>query len=94
MIVDSSVLVAVLLRERGYEDLERRLGAADSLGVGAPTLVETAVVTHARVGALSRTLLPDCSTTSKRRASSSVNGTGPWLSPRSHVTARGAIRPG
>ncbi len=57
MIVDSSVLVAVLLRERGYEDLERRLGAADSLGVGAPTLVETAVVTHARVGALSRTLL-------------------------------------
>lgn len=57
MIVDSSVLLAVVLREQGYEALEESLGTAEFLGVGAPTLVETAIVLHARVGALSRTLL-------------------------------------
>lgn len=57
MIVDSSVLVTVLLREQGYEPLQVRMGGAESVRVGAPTLVETAVVVHARIGALSRTVL-------------------------------------
>jgi ribonuclease VapC len=57
VIVDSSALVAVVLREQGYERLEQELGAATSVGVGAPTLVEAAVVLHAHIGALSRTLL-------------------------------------
>ena len=57
MIVDSSALLAVVLREEGYERLEHELGQGESVGVGAPTLAETAVVLHARVGALSRTLL-------------------------------------
>lgn len=57
MIVDSSALLAVVLRERGHERIEQQLGTADTVGVGAPTLVETAVVLHARIGALSRTLL-------------------------------------
>ena len=57
MIVDSSALLAIVLREQGYEPLERALGEAARVGVGAPTLVETAIVLHARVGALSRTLL-------------------------------------
>lgn len=57
MIVDSSALLAVVLREQGYEPLEQAMGAAEHVGVGAPTLVETAVVLHARIGALSRTLL-------------------------------------
>lgn len=57
MIVDSSALLAVVLREQGYESLEQAMGAAEHVGVGAPTLVETAVVLHARIGALSRTLL-------------------------------------
>lgn len=57
MIVDSSALLAIVLREQGYERLELALGSAESVGVGAPTLVETAVVLHSRIGALSRTLL-------------------------------------
>ncbi len=57
MIVDSSALLAVVLREQGYEPLEQAMGAAAQVGVGAPTLVEAAVVLHSRIGALSRTLL-------------------------------------
>ncbi len=57
MIADSSALLAVILRERGYEPVAEALGAADRVGIGAPTLVETSIVLHARVGALSRTLL-------------------------------------
>jgi len=57
VIVDSSALLAVVLREQGFESLEQTMGAAPHIGVGAPTLVETAIVLHARIGALSRTLL-------------------------------------
>jgi ribonuclease VapC len=57
VIADSSALLAVLLREQGFEPLEETLGRAPFVGVGAPTLAETAIVLHARVGALSRTLL-------------------------------------
>lgn len=57
MIADSSAILAVVLREHGYEPLEQAMGTAAFVGVGAPTLVETAIVLHARVGALSRTLL-------------------------------------
>lgn len=57
MIVDSSALVSVLLRARGYERFERAMGAAASVGVGTPTLVEAAIVLHSRIGALARTVL-------------------------------------
>ena len=57
MILDSSALVAIALREKGYERLEDAAGATDSNGVGTPTLVETGVVLHRRVGALSRTIV-------------------------------------
>jgi hypothetical protein len=44
LIVDSSAIVAVLNREPGFEELERRMSEAEALEIGAPTLVECAVV--------------------------------------------------
>jgi uncharacterized protein with PIN domain len=35
LILDSSVIVAITLREPGYEGLVAKLGAADVLGVGS-----------------------------------------------------------
>jgi ribonuclease VapC len=57
LIVDTSALVTVVLREQGYERFEEALRAAPTVGVGAPTLVETGVVLHGRIGALARTVL-------------------------------------
>jgi ribonuclease VapC len=57
VIVDSSALVAVLLREPGHEALLERLGTEPATGVGAPTLAETGIVLAARLGVSGRTLL-------------------------------------
>jgi ribonuclease VapC len=58
VIVDSSAVVAVLLREPGWEPLLDRLAAADvAPGIGAPTLVETGIVLSARLGIPGKTLL-------------------------------------
>ena len=57
MILDSSVLLAIVFREPGFEDLLERLEASDSLAAGAPTLAETGIVLHARLGDASRGLL-------------------------------------
>lgn len=57
MIVDSSAIVAVLLKEPGWEGVVERLTGASSRLVGAPTLAETAIVLAARLGVAGRTLL-------------------------------------
>ena len=57
MIVDSSAIVAVVLREPGFETVMRKLSAADSLAVGAPTLAEAGIVLSARLGTDARALL-------------------------------------
>jgi len=57
VIVDSSVLVAILLREPGHEDLLDALLAAPRVGVGAATLVETGMVLVSRRERTGRTLL-------------------------------------
>lgn len=57
MILDSSAVVAVLRRERGHDLLLDRIAADGRPGIGAPTLVETAVVLAARTGYAARTLL-------------------------------------
>jgi ribonuclease VapC len=44
VIVDSSPVVSVLLREPGYRGLERKMREAGVLGIGAPTLLETEMV--------------------------------------------------
>jgi ribonuclease VapC len=57
VILDSSALIAVLLRQAGHEALLDRLSADEPTGVGAPTLVETGIVLSARLGVLGKTLL-------------------------------------
>ncbi|HVW46219.1 MAG TPA: type II toxin-antitoxin system VapC family toxin [Solirubrobacterales bacterium] len=44
MILDTSVIVALLIREPGYEALERKVRKAGAVAVGSPTLLETAMV--------------------------------------------------
>ncbi|MBI3767194.1 MAG: type II toxin-antitoxin system VapC family toxin [Deltaproteobacteria bacterium] len=50
MIVDSSALVAIVLREPGWERLVAKLAAEDTSAVGAPTLVETGLLLTAKMG--------------------------------------------
>ncbi len=50
MILDSSAIVAILLRETGADELEAKVAAAPALGVGAPTVVETLMVLSSRFG--------------------------------------------
>lgn len=57
MIVDSSALVAIALREPGWERLRDAVGLDLRPGVGAPTLVETSIVLAGRIGATARTAL-------------------------------------
>ena len=56
-VIDSSALVAVLLAEPGWEDLQRHLEQADVCRMSAVTFVETAIVVEARLGATGRTQL-------------------------------------
>ena len=49
MILDSSAVVAIAMREPGFEDLLTRLSRAQSVGIGVPTLTETAIVLSARI---------------------------------------------
>ncbi len=44
MILDSSAVVAILCREAGHSALLDRIGTAETLGIGAPTVFETALV--------------------------------------------------
>lgn len=44
MILDSSAVVAILCREAGHLELVEQIGAAETLGIGAPTVFETAMV--------------------------------------------------
>lgn len=57
MILDSSALVALILRETGHEELRQAADDVPTIGVGTPTLVETGIVLHGRIGGLARTAL-------------------------------------
>lgn len=59
MILDSSAVVAILLRERGHERLLDALSAADAVGIGAPTAVESSLVVAARLGPRARPLVAE-----------------------------------
>ena len=50
MILDSSAIIAILLREAAADELEAKVAAAAALGVGAPTFVETLMVLTTRFG--------------------------------------------
>ena len=57
MIVDASAILAIVFREPGFQDLMERLRSADFVGAGTPTLAETGIVLHARLGDPSRGML-------------------------------------
>ena len=57
MILDSSAVVAIIFREPGFEDLLNLINATETVGIGAPTLAETAIVVSARLNLDSRALL-------------------------------------
>jgi len=56
VILDSSALVAVALREPDAGRMLEAMVAAPRLGIGAPTLVETTIVLSARLGTDARGL--------------------------------------
>jgi ribonuclease VapC len=57
MVLDSSAIVAMHLKEPGYERLIDAIDHADAIVVGTPTLLETAMVLTARLGQDCRPLL-------------------------------------
>ena len=57
MIVDSSVAVAILLREPGYEPLLQRIEEEAEPAIGTPTLAETGLVLTGRLGSAALSLL-------------------------------------
>jgi ribonuclease VapC len=57
VILDTSVIVAIALREPGYEDLVSKLLSADTIGIGTPTLTEAGMVLSSRLGSDPQALL-------------------------------------
>lgn len=57
MVLDSSAIVAIFKQEPGWEELERRIDKAPEILVGAPTLVETAIVLSRLTGQDQRPVL-------------------------------------
>ena len=57
MVLDSSAIVAIHLRESGHERLMERIGVADVVVVGVPTLLETTILLTARTGQDARPML-------------------------------------
>ncbi|MBK5292683.1 MAG: type II toxin-antitoxin system VapC family toxin [Acidobacteriia bacterium] len=59
MILDSSALIAVIMAEPGAGELLAKIGTAASAGIGAPTLVETAMVLSRRLNGHAMPLLAE-----------------------------------
>jgi ribonuclease VapC len=57
VIVDSSAIIAILLKEPGYERLRDGLAVAERASIGAPTVVESSMVLCVRLGRAGKTLL-------------------------------------
>jgi ribonuclease VapC len=49
LILDSSAILAAMLEEPGYDGILDQIGSAQSVGVGSPTFVETAIVLSSRM---------------------------------------------
>lgn len=57
MVLDSSVVVAIHLREPGYERLIQQIEGAGAVVIGVPTALETAMVLTARLRQDARPML-------------------------------------
>jgi ribonuclease VapC len=50
VILDSSAIVAVIFQEPGFEAIEGAIAESDTIGIGAPTVVEAGMVLAGRLG--------------------------------------------
>jgi ribonuclease VapC len=57
VIVDSSAVIAILLKEPGHQRLRDHLTTSEQVGIGAPTVVESSLVLCSRLGHAGKTLL-------------------------------------
>jgi ribonuclease VapC len=57
MIADTSALVALLLKEPGYELILDKLAGEEPVGIGTPSLLEATIVMAGRVGATAITMV-------------------------------------
>jgi ribonuclease VapC len=57
VILDTSAILAIVYREPEHAEFLRKIGAASTVGIGAPTMVETEIVLAARLGKQGRGLL-------------------------------------
>ncbi len=57
MVLDSSAIVAIHLKEPGYERLIEKIDAAEVIVVGVPTLLETIMVLTSRLGQDARLII-------------------------------------
>jgi len=57
VILDSSAIVAVVLRAPGWERVLETLATAPACAIGAPTLAETTIVLTAKMGTPARTVV-------------------------------------
>ena len=59
LLLDSSAVLAAMLGEHSHQRIIERLGAAESVGMAAPSVVEAAIVLSARLGRDARPRLRD-----------------------------------
>ena len=57
MVLDTSVLVAIVLEESGYRTLTQKAGEAARVVIGAPTAFEAAMVVSSRAGRDARPMI-------------------------------------
>ncbi len=57
MVLDSSAIIAMVMKEAGFERLVAKSEEATLLAVGAPTLLETMMVLTSRLGYESRSIV-------------------------------------
>lgn len=57
MILDSSAVISMIRREEGHDSLIEAMERAPDIGIGAPTLAETAIVLVARLDVVGRSIL-------------------------------------
>jgi ribonuclease VapC len=57
MVLDSSAIIAIELREPGFERLLDRIGGANAVIIGVPTMFETVIVLSRRRGQNARSWL-------------------------------------
>ena len=92
MILDTSAIVAIALKEQGFEAVLEKLAGASHVGVGVPTVTETAIVLSSRLKRDARSLLSRFLLEDQFLQSRSATPTLDWPSRRGYDLERGVIR--